>query len=115
MTHELLDLERIRRNWSRGDVAQLEPVPDRLGQVTAPIDVYRVGAQLLERLRREVADQFPEQRARLAPFLARTEATFARMRESVAAGQDALALRQEFVSTLQDIEDLCEALLSVRP
>jgi hypothetical protein len=114
MTHELLDLQRIRRNWSRGDAALLEPVPDRLAHVNAPLDVCLVGAQLMERLRRELADQFPEQRALLAPFVARADALLVRVREQADA-EEALALRAQFVAALHDLEDLCEALLSVTP
>jgi hypothetical protein len=115
MTHELLDLKRIRRNWSRADTALLEPPPDRLGHVQPPLDVYREGAALLARLRTELRDQFPEQRARLAPFLARVDDSLVRARTVADGGEEAREERGELVAALHDLEDLCEALLIVRP
>src|SRR5689334_13836731 len=96
MAQGLPDLTRIRRNWERAeaDPSGRDPGPDRLGHVRAPLD----------------------------PFVARVEQRFERMRAraSSPAGAPAteppaaLPLREQFVAALNDLEDLCEALLHVK-
>jgi hypothetical protein len=141
MANELLDLTRIRRNWDRSAQNLEDPAPSRLAQVRAPLDPYVVAAPLLLRMELEIAHEFPEQRGLLAPFVARVETLFERMRSgtpppaatpaaSVAAAADApaaavlvsaapgdverLELRRQFVLAINDLEDLCEALLGTR-
>lgn len=112
MTRPVLDLPKIRRNWERADTALLEAPPERRAEVRAPLDPYREGARLLERLRREVADEFPKQRDVLAPFILRAETIFTNLCRETAA-EPVAALREEFMAALHDIEDLCEALLGL--
>ncbi len=122
MTRELIDLERIRRNWDRPNSALRDEPTNRLGGVLPPADPYQVGRALLDRMHREVADQFPEQMAVLRPFFERAENLFARMAkqernasEEIAEPKDAepAILLAAFVATLHDLEDLCEAFVGL--
>lgn len=112
MTTERFDLQRIRRNWERASATVPVQQRDRLAAVEAPLDAFTIGRQLLTRLKREVDLTFPEQRARLAPFVARAE----RALEALHAGQAADAgadaeLREALTAALYDLEDICEAFL----
>jgi len=117
MPREPLDLHKIRRNWERSAATLPVRSPDRLASVPAPLDSYAVGAQLLERLRREVRDAFPEEQRRLAPFLDRADACFTQLQEHATRGAPAAAelpeLRQQLMAALCDIEDICEAFLGL--
>lgn len=124
MANHLPDLARIRRNWERAEAEpnMRDPGPDRLSHVRAPLDPFVVARPLLERLRRELGAEFPEQRAVLEPFIARVEQRFERMQQRAPSGgaqtepssPAALEQRAQFVTALNDLEDLCEALLHTK-
>jgi hypothetical protein len=118
MTRESLDLHKIRRNWERSAATLPVRSPDRLADVKAPLDSYAVGAALLERLRREVFEAFPEQQRALEPFLLRAETCFEQLRQR-SAGADLAAkelgeLRLQLMAACDDLEDICEAFLGLR-
>ena len=122
MKRELLDLQKIRRNWERAGADVRPPAPERFKDVPAPLDPYRTGQLLLERLRREVDQSFPEHRRSLAPFLTRAELSFAELRDRAAPDADPTqqqlkevsALREQFSAALCDLEDICEAFLGLK-
>lgn len=124
MAQHLPDLARIRRNWERADAEPTlrDASPDRLGHVRTPLDPFVVAGPLLERLRREIATEFLEQRSVLEPFIARVEQRFERMRQHASrpsaqpepSSAAALEQRAQFVTALNDLEDLCEALLHTK-
>lgn len=115
MTLKPFDLNSIRRNWERSAATLPVHSPDRLEFVQAPLDVYSVGAELIERLRHELRDAFPARRATLAPFLRRVEDRFevmrARARDGDAPPAELSALRTELAEAFCDLEDICEAFL----
>lgn len=112
MAQGLLDHERIARNWERAEAELSEPGPSRLEHVRAPLDPFAAAAPLLARLCTEIEAQYPEQRATLAPFIARVTQLLDRMQtERPATPELGLQLRERFVAALNDLEDLCEALL----
>jgi hypothetical protein len=115
MTLKQFDLNSIRRNWERSATTLPVHSPDRLAFVPAPLDVYAAGAQLLERLRHELRDEFPARKTALAPFLQRVESCFevmrTRAREGDAEGAELCALRAELAAAFCDLEDICEAFL----
>lgn len=115
MTLKQFDLKSIRRNWERSAATLPVHSPDRLEFVEAPLDVYGAGAQLIERLRYELRDAFPAQKAALAPFLKRVESCFEKMRVRARAGDADAAelsmLRAELAAAFCDLEDICEAFL----
>ena len=120
MKREPLDLQKIRRNWERAGADVRPPAPDRFQDVAAPLDAYHSGRLLLERLRREVGETFPEHQKALAPFLTRAEVSFAQLRERVSPeaadeAKDAAALREQLAAALCDLEDICEAFLGLKP
>jgi DNA-binding IclR family transcriptional regulator len=118
MTREPFDLQKIRRNWERAAATLPVRSPDRLAGVQAPLDPYTTGAALLERLRREVFDAFPEQQRPLAPFLDRAETCFEQLRQRTADARadapDLSELRQQLLAAFDDLEDICEAFLGLR-
>jgi hypothetical protein len=117
MTLKPLDLQTIRRNWERSAAALPVRSPDRLGSVKPPLDPYATGAQLLERLRVEVRDAFPERRVALAPFLTRAERCFEQLRARTQSGEpegpELIELRQQLMAAFCDLEDICEAFLGL--
>jgi hypothetical protein len=117
MTLKPLDLQTIRRNWERAAATLPVCSPDRLGFVEPPLDPYATGAQLLERLRVEMRDAFPDRQAALAPFLMRAERSFeqlrARTQSSEPDGPEVAALRQQLMAAFCDLEDICEAFLGL--
>lgn len=120
MAHQQLDLQRIRRNWEKGGYNLRERPAERLGAVEPPLDPYVAGAALLERLRRELSAEFPEQQAMLAPFLLRVSRAFEAMRGGEGDGReqspgDVGEPRQQFCQALSDLEEICEAFLVTRP
>jgi hypothetical protein len=118
MTREPFDLQKIRRNWERSAATLPVRSPDRLADVKAPLDPYAAGAVLLERLRREVFEAFPEQQRALAPFLVRAETCFQQLRQRTvsadAAAPDVSELRLQLVAAFDDLEDICEAFRGLR-
>jgi hypothetical protein len=117
MTLKPLDLQTIRRNWERSAATLPVRSPDRLGHVQAPLDPYATGAQLLERLRFELRDAFPERQAALAPFLIRAERCFEELRARTQSGEpdgpEVSELRQQLMAAFCDLEDICEAFLGL--
>lgn len=117
MTLKSFDLKSIRRNWERSAATLPVRSPDRLGAVQAPIDVYVAGAELLERLRRELRDAFPEQRSALDPFMKRAELAFEQLRARAQQGDADAAelteLREQLLAACRDLEDICEAFLGL--
>ena len=117
MSLKPLDLQTIRRNWERSAATLPVRSPDRLGHVQAPLDPYATGAQLLERLRLELRDAFPERQAALAPFLIRAERCFDQLRVRTQSGEpdgpDVGELRQQLMAAFCDLEDICEAFLGL--
>lgn len=119
MTHELFDLAKIRRNWERARASVPIAPLDRLAEVKPPLDPFAEGQRLLERLRREVVDEFPEREAALAPFVTRVEVGFERLRaetsgEPAAAPAGEVSARQQLMAALADLEDICETFLGLR-
>ncbi len=51
MNRDLMDLERIRRNWERSTDAARDPSTNRLADVQPPADPYAIGKELVERHR----------------------------------------------------------------
>ena len=115
MTLKPFYLNTIRRNWERSAATLPVRSPDRLGAVQPPTDVYLVGAQLLERLDRQLRDAFPSQQAAIAPFRMRVASCFERLRAQAHSGEAATAdlavLRQQLAAAFADLEDICEAFM----
>lgn len=106
-----MDLHKIRRNWQRAAATLPVRSPDRLAAVPAPLDAYAAGAELLERLRRELRDTFPEQQRALGPFVERVERCFGALRQQTAP--DTSPQREQLMAALRDLEDICEAFLGL--
>jgi hypothetical protein len=92
--------------------------PAQLGAlVKPPLDSYATGAQLLERLRGEVRDVFPERMVALSPFLTRAERCFEQLRARTQSGEpdgpELVELRQQLMAAFSDLEDICEAFLGL--
>lgn len=104
-----MDLHKIRRNWERAAATLPVRSPDRLAAVPAPLDAHAAGAQLLERLRREVRDAFPEQQRALGPFLDRVDACLSQLQTETETAEP----RRQLMAALRDLEDICEAFLGL--
>lgn len=115
MTVKPLDLKSIRRNWERSAATLQGSSPDRLESVPPPLDAYVAGAQLIERLRLELRDEFPEQQAALGPFFHRVASALEQLRARARAGEsdasELALLREQLSAALADLEDICEAFL----
>jgi hypothetical protein len=115
MTRELLDFDRVRRNFDRMREPVPEGLPDRFGEVAVPLDPFEAGRSTLEILRADVLSQFAAHRDALEPFLDRASRLLERMQGSEPSeeGPTDDELRATFVSTLENIEDLCEVFMRV--
>ena len=116
MPKELLDLERVRRNFDRMRDPLPEAIPDRFASVRPPMDPSLAARDALARLRKGALAEFPDRHEALVPFLDRAAAIVEQMAkgepQAAAEGEEAsdpVDLRAELIEQIENVEDLCEA------
>ncbi len=118
MPKDLLDFERVRRNFDRMRDPVPENIPDRFASVRPPLDPFVAARDALARLRKEALAGFPDRHEALLPFLDRAAAIVERLASpdpdtgKANDGEEAVEpadLRAELVEQIQNVEDLCEA------
>jgi hypothetical protein len=121
MPKDLLDFERVRRNFDRMRDPVPESIPDRFASVRPPLDPFVAARDALAKLRKEALAGFPDRHEALVPFLDRAAAIVERLAGSdpkpdnkgnASEGKEAeepADLRAELVEQIQNVEDLCEA------
>jgi hypothetical protein len=115
VARDLLDIERVRRNFDRMRDPVPESVPDRLGDrlgvvARVPLDPFVAGRDALERVRREALATFPDRTEALVHFLDRAASLLERLEKlGPAPAEDPAELRAQLVEAVEHVEDLYEA------
>jgi hypothetical protein len=116
MPKDLIDVERVRRNFDRVRDPVPEDIPDRFASVRPPLDPFVAARDALARLRKEALAGFPDRHEALVPFLDRAAAIVERLEkgdpEPAGEGEKPKApaeLRAELTEQIENVEDLCEA------
>ena len=110
MPKDILDLNRVRRNFDRMREPVPENLPDRFADVRQPLDPYVAARDALDRLRRGSLDAFPERESALLPFLERAAGLVERLaKPGESEDDDPAELKEDLIDTVEKLEDLCEA------
>jgi hypothetical protein len=111
MARDHFDLDSVRKNWDRATVPERAPLPAKLAEVRAPRDPFAAARALLTRVRARALDDLAPNTEAIAPFLNRAADLLARMEAAPREGRAPLA--QEFLKTLEDLEDLFEVFAGI--
>ena len=111
MARDHFDLDSVRKNWDRAVVPERAPLPPKFAEVRTPRDPFAAARALLARVRARALGDLAANAVALTPFLNRAADLLERMEAAPSEGRAPLA--QEFLKTLEDLEDLFEVFAGI--